>query len=125
MTAPVGLRDIEARHPALRGAKSPMHAIHIKTAATEGARRARPVPHRGPAPLRAPGGGRGATAAPAVTDLRPCTPSPPFTLLTAEPAVVTALTSRPDRVRPVPLPPVVRAPLPDRSHGRMGKPTKK
>ncbi|TQE18761.1 hypothetical protein Sipo8835_07140 [Streptomyces ipomoeae] len=30
MTAPRPLRDIEARHPALRGAKSPMQTIRIK-----------------------------------------------------------------------------------------------
>ncbi|WP_256725458.1 hypothetical protein [Streptomyces sp. IMTB 2501] len=31
MTAPLGLRHIEARHPARRGAKSPMQTLRIKT----------------------------------------------------------------------------------------------
>ena len=43
LTAPVGLRDIEARHPALRGAKSPMQTIRIKTSSRSTADGAEPV----------------------------------------------------------------------------------
>ncbi len=57
LTAPWRLRDIEARHPALRGAKSPMQTIRIKTASTDasrdGAERARPGPGRDLSPLLA------------------------------------------------------------------------
>ncbi|MYX31794.1 hypothetical protein GTY75_35220 [Streptomyces sp. SID8381] len=46
LDGPARLRDIEARHPALRGAKSPMQTIHVKKASTDGAERARPGPGR-------------------------------------------------------------------------------
>ncbi|GAA2931481.1 hypothetical protein GCM10010524_68020 [Streptomyces mexicanus] len=52
LTARVPLRDIEARHPALRGAKSPMQTLRIKTASTA-AERARPGPGRDLPPLLA------------------------------------------------------------------------
>lgn len=52
LTARVPLRDIEARHPALRGAKSPMQTLRIKTASTAD-ERARPGPGRDLPPLLA------------------------------------------------------------------------
>ncbi|MFJ3305796.1 hypothetical protein ACIPSA_22230 [Streptomyces sp. NPDC086549] len=53
LTAGVSLRDIEARHPALRGAKSPMRTIRIKSASTDDAERARTGPGRDLSPLLA------------------------------------------------------------------------
>ncbi len=53
LTMPARLRDIEAWHPALRGAKSPMQTIHVKTASPQGAERARPGPGRDLSPLLA------------------------------------------------------------------------
>ncbi|MCZ0989990.1 hypothetical protein O1M54_38240 [Streptomyces diastatochromogenes] len=57
MTAPLGLRHIEARHPARWGAKSPMQTLRIKTPSAdntgEDAERARPGPGRDLSPLLA------------------------------------------------------------------------
>ncbi|MGW2564705.1 hypothetical protein [Streptomyces sp. NPDC001537] len=63
MTPPLALRDIEARHPARWGAKSPMQTIRIKrlskrpshdgSSSTDGAERARPGPGRDLSPLLA------------------------------------------------------------------------
>ncbi|WP_416965213.1 hypothetical protein [Streptomyces sp. Agncl-13] len=60
LTCPVGLRDIEVRHPARWGAKSPMQTLRIKRPSTRTKRpsiadteRARPGPGRDLAPLLA------------------------------------------------------------------------
>ncbi|MET8451594.1 hypothetical protein [Streptomyces sp. NPDC005209] len=53
MTASVRLRDIEVRHPALRGAKSPMQTKRITSASTDDAERARTGPGRDLSPLLA------------------------------------------------------------------------
>ncbi|MFI1367811.1 hypothetical protein [Streptomyces griseochromogenes] len=57
MTAPLGLGHIEARHPARRGAKSPMQTLRIKTPSSdgtsEGAGRVRRGPGRDLSPLLA------------------------------------------------------------------------
>ncbi|MFJ3897083.1 hypothetical protein [Streptomyces sp. NPDC090083] len=51
MTVAVGLRHIETRHPARRGAKSPMQTLRIKRTSTDGVERVRPGPGRDLAPL--------------------------------------------------------------------------
>jgi uncharacterized membrane protein len=53
LTAPRPLRDIEARHPALQGAKSPMQTIRIKTPSSDSAQRSRQGPGRDLLPLLA------------------------------------------------------------------------
>ncbi|MFR0353621.1 hypothetical protein [Streptomyces sediminimaris] len=72
MTATDGLRDIEARHPARRGAKSPMQTIRIKRPPTAGAERERTGPGRDLSPLLAGAatavGGSGALLALAGSD---------------------------------------------------------
>ncbi|MEV8464126.1 MULTISPECIES: hypothetical protein [Streptomyces] len=56
MTARTGLRDIEARHPALRGEKSAMQTIRIRTGSSDpsdGTEAEPPVPRRDLSPLLA------------------------------------------------------------------------
>jgi uncharacterized membrane protein len=97
LTAARTLRDIEARHPALRGAKSPMQTIRIKTPSSDSAERSRQGPGRDLLPLLAGAatvvGGVGAVLALADAD------SPlrgPFTLffLLAAPSVAVAAALR-------------------------------
>jgi hypothetical protein len=97
LTGTVGLRDIEVRHPALQGAKSPMQTIRFKTASSDGTEQARPGPGRDLPSLLAGAavtvGGVGAILALADSD------SPlrgPFTLffLLAAPAVAIAAALR-------------------------------
>lgn len=51
LTAPSPLRDIEARHPALRGAKSPMQTIGIKSPSSDSDERSGQDPGRDLVPL--------------------------------------------------------------------------
>ncbi|MFD4873752.1 hypothetical protein ACFWOB_10310 [Streptomyces sp. NPDC058420] len=53
MTIPVGLRDIEVRHPARWGAKTPMQTLRIKRTSTDGVERVRSGPGRDLAPVLA------------------------------------------------------------------------
>lgn len=53
LTIAVGLRDIEVRHPARWGAKSPMQTFRIKRPSIADTERARPGPGRDLAPLLA------------------------------------------------------------------------
>lgn len=53
LTAPSPLRDIEARHPALRGAKSPMQTIGIKSPSSDSDERSGQDPGRDLVPLLA------------------------------------------------------------------------
>ncbi|WP_329534843.1 hypothetical protein [Streptomyces sp. NBC_01450] len=51
LTTPSPLRDIEARHPALRGAKSPMQTIGIKSPSSDSDKRSGQDPGRDLVPL--------------------------------------------------------------------------
>lgn len=53
LTAPSPLRDIEARHPARRGAKSPMQTIGIKSPSSDSDKRSGQDPGRDLVPLLA------------------------------------------------------------------------
>ncbi|MGW1283664.1 hypothetical protein ACWD4N_08085 [Streptomyces sp. NPDC002586] len=101
LTTPLGLRHIEARHPARRGAKSPMQTLRIKTPSPDGssadAEGARPGSGRGLSPLLA-GAGTAVAAVGALLALidsasplrGPCT----FFFLLAAPAVALAAALR-------------------------------